>query len=207
MGIPWIFVHPPQTGGTSVRRVIGWDFQRNTDKEFAALLPKVTRNVHIIGDYIHTSASILRERFKGKEWDEAYKFGIVRNPFDRVVSMYHHEHVETRGLKEYGKRLFKQWLIDYKGDTSFDFLYHLRPYTCWDIFSDGENIILDDVYEFETFFFRWSEVCQKLGVPNTPIRHDHRSTRKPYQGYYDDESREFVAQYFKKDLEYWHYGF
>jgi hypothetical protein len=58
----YIFIHINKTAGTSIIDVIGKPFRKHlTSKEV----------IKVIGQ---------------KKWDAAYKFAVVRNPWDKVVS-------------------------------------------------------------------------------------------------------------------------
>ena len=61
-----IFVHPPRSGGTSIEQSFGWRDEQQK----------------------HLSASSIRKIIGEDLWSRSFKFSIVRNPFDRAVSMY-----------------------------------------------------------------------------------------------------------------------
>ena len=61
-----IFVHIPRTSGTSI----------------ASSITSVPLEMK------HLRASQLRKAV-GSDWDRSYKFAFVRNPFDRVISIFH----------------------------------------------------------------------------------------------------------------------
>lgn len=187
-----IHVHPNKTGGTSLRRSLGLTHQPE-----------------------HLRAVQLRNRYPD-DWDSALKFAFVRNPFDRVVSMY-----------EYRKRLNHRNLAT--NGTSFDdwvravFLHRSGPYfnkakyfqTClsW-IVDDVGDCLVDFVFRFEEFDL-WiktlREEMEKRGIPGHDFKllHEKKNPkRRKFQEYYSDEfTQRIVRRFFAKDLVEFGYEF
>lgn len=78
-----IFIHNPRAAGTSVRRALCHG--RNPNK----IIPP-PGNIPAGGssNQKHAFASWVRGRVSKEDWDNKFKFAIVRNPHDRVVSLY-----------------------------------------------------------------------------------------------------------------------
>ena len=73
-----IFVHAPRTSGTSIEKSI--------------------LNGKLVPDTMkHLRASQFKKMFN-EEWDKFYKFTIVRNPWDRIISMYHQPYFKEIGF-------------------------------------------------------------------------------------------------------------
>jgi hypothetical protein len=103
------------------------------------------------------------------------------------------------------------------------------------LFDEQGRLLVDFVGRYESLQADFDTVCARLGIPPTPLPHENRSlAEKPrirtvkelttalrrwlwnlerrhtfphYTQYYDDESREFVAQLFRKDIETFEYSF
>lgn len=74
-----IFIHNLRTSGTSTRRALLHGRDPNEHKQWPW---KDRRNGK------HAFARMVRPHFSAEDWSSRFKFSIVRNPFDRLVSLY-----------------------------------------------------------------------------------------------------------------------
>ena len=68
-----IFIHNPKAAGTSIRNSFPLE-------EYGVL------SRHRM--FPHNPASVVKRNVGEKCWDEYFKYGFVRNPYDRCVSYY-----------------------------------------------------------------------------------------------------------------------
>lgn len=73
------FVHIPKTGGTTVILAMREDHCAMKSLHSLVMWPR--------SNLFHETARMQRER-SSADWDSAYTFGIVRNPFDWAVSQF-----------------------------------------------------------------------------------------------------------------------
>ena len=83
----YIFIHIFKTAGNSVRQAMGVDPEET--KEF-------------MGGHVDSWAVRhgLGKHDRGDDWDNFFKFTFVRNPFDWLVSVYHHMKTWGEGWRQ-----------------------------------------------------------------------------------------------------------
>ena len=79
---PFLFIHISKTGGTSVDAALGMITVLNKTAECADV-PVMERRF-----LKHDTAATARSYYNASEWERAYKFALVRNPWDRLVSWW-----------------------------------------------------------------------------------------------------------------------
>ena len=141
-------------------------------------------------------------------FNQYFKFGVIRNPFDRAVSLYHHDREEHkfRGFSQ--KISFAQFCHNLHGIPR-----DAAPWAwCSDLlynFYRLDEVKIDYFIRFEGLQNDIEVVRNKLNINASDLNLGHyKKTRRPhYTEYYDDETRESVAQKYAKDLEYFGYEF
>jgi chondroitin 4-sulfotransferase 11 len=178
----FIFIHINKCGGTTIDELFSGKFQGHK-KAF---------------EYKQSTPNIF---------DNYFKFTFVRNPWDRVVSFYHYQ--IKRGWDYYPfnetiafKKFVKEWLRQMPGQTT------LNTNSCYDWISDENNdLLVDFIGRFENFQEDFNIVCDKIGIPQQQLPHKNKSKHKHHTEYYDDETRQIVAEQYAKDIEYFGYEF
>ncbi len=143
----------------------------------------------------HKSASKIKKELGENIWNEYFKFTFVRNPFEKIVSQYHYNRHKF-GLKDSTfKEYVKAWSEGQKIST----------YPQLNLFYIDEK--LDFIGRFENLQEDFNTICDKIGIQQQQLPHKNKSKHKHYTEYYDDETREIVAQKYAKDIEYFGYKF
>jgi hypothetical protein len=190
----FIFIHIPKTGGTSIAEP--GDGSRGS----GALLKCLGEH-----DYVqpgHIRAVGLKSRLQD-DWDSYFKFAFVRNPWDRLVSLYHYflQDQDKTGTA-LGRRIaecrdfpdFCSKMDELELDPHFDQqVSYLVDY-------EG-SLLVDCIGRFETLESDFSSICRRLGLPGIRLPHHRRSRHDEYRAYYDKSSRELVGFRYANDVE------
>ena len=140
-------------------------------------------------------------------FDNYFKFTFVRNPWDRVVSFYHYQIKRNWDFYPFNETIsfdnfVKNWLRHMRGQTS------LATHPCYAWISDkDDNLLVDFIGRFENFQEDFNVVCDKIGIAKKQLPHQNKSKHKHYTEYYDDETKQIVAEKYAKDIEYFGYKF
>lgn len=205
----FVFCHIPRTGGSSFSEYI---------RKFCARRRELGREHGSLIEISHLPLADLKKLyFKNHNWDDYLKFTIVRNPFDRMASLFCHL---SGPRQERQWSSFREMMADI--DTNWD--QYMRPrygqLTFWPgdkyLLGPNGNLLADKFIRFENFKREIVDVCEQLGIKipledydTKPGRYPHvnRSDRKPYQEYYDDFCKEVVERRYGWELSEFGYGF
>lgn len=145
----------------------------------------------------HMTAHDLRMIMGAEVFDSYYSFAVVRNPYDRLVSLYHDFRDQRGRIRAASFADFlRQDLQDWRGDV------HFRPQTFF--LQDGPGASLPtEVHRFEdgidTIVAR---IGARFGFTPKKIGHARRSTRKPWQRYFQRaDLRAMVHDLYADDFE------
>jgi hypothetical protein len=130
------------------------------------------------------------------EIKDFYKFGSIRNPWERVISWYSmcghtkDEEVNYEKLKDFINNHIYTGLMG-----------------MYDSFSYKGKLYVDDFIEFNTLQQDFKRICDNIGI-NPELKHLVCSDRKhPYQYYYNKETADLVERRWKKDITFFGYKF
>ncbi len=190
-----IFIHIPKTAGSSIREVLYGSIyggSHATAREFQILFPE--------------------------EFQSYYKFAVVRNPWERLVSAYAYFYKGGNNsdldlvVQEKMKSLdgFEGW-CDYLYEESLSKLRslpivpHFAPQTSF-IADENRGVIVDSILRFENLQDDFEAVNNGLFSGVKLGR--HRSTKHDnYRNYYNTKTRNLVEKIYFDDIELLKYEF
>jgi len=191
-----LFVAIQKTGTTSIEKTL---------QEY--LSPHVVYGITNIKHrksfrYKHNSAEMLYNYPEIIDlWDQLFKFSFVRNPWDLCTSHFFHR--QRRGYGEAIDVTFKEWLIN---DKKREPIIWQAP-TQYDCLTVNGDLAIDFVGKFENLQNDFNEVCKYIQIPTIQLDHWNSVKHQHYSTYYDQETKEYVCDLFKKDIEYFNYEF
>ena len=197
----FIFVHIPKTAGESIEKLL---FNRTKKNQRRMLFG--SRNKYQTGELQHLMAHHIKEEVGPDVFSDCFKFSFVRNPWDKLVSQFHFSVQYRKPLRDLLKidknSSFKDYLnsilvldVNVQWDHQHKFVYH------------NNECLVDFIGRFENLQEDFKIVCDKIGIPRQELPHSNKSTHKHYTEYYDDETREIVAEKYAKDIEMFGYEF
>lgn len=226
-----VFVHIPKTAGQSIEQVFlnlhGLDWQSrselllraNNDPELGP--PRLA--------HLHASEYVRYGYLSEDQFRDWFSFAVVRNPWDRLVSLYHYLGFNDRCTFNYFvQNVFLQYLV---GPLRW-FVGPQYEFVC----DENKQLLVDQVIYFEQLEQGFSLVAEavNIGVPALPHVNAKDSARGRtmapelasyvggipvnqaenreqnmacYQDYFNSVSRSIVSEYYATDIAMFDYKF
>lgn len=210
------FIHIPKCAGTSIRSVLAseipdWSDFDDIDKRIRQQRDPALAN--------HFPVYRIESLLEGSDipFLRMIKFMVVRNPFERLVSLYHHrlkkldlwyegEPRNTEADKKVAREGFIPWLL--RTPHAGDSVLTRMPQYAWGVDRKG-RYVPDFVLKQESLVQDWERFClnRRLSGANLPQKNLGTGESARYRDFYNNEARGHVERYFAKDLNEFGYEF
>lgn len=182
----------------------------------ANLLHKDLDDIHSIKKFNFVN----KENLENKRFDEYFKFGFVRNPWDRVVSCYLNKirnssegDVSHRGGKIFSiygwfkpNITFKEFVFAiYSTPDEYSEVHFKSQYDF--LYNKEGKLLVDFVGKFEELDKDFDYVCKKINIEPVKLTHRNSTSRNHYSTYYDSRTKKMISERYKKDIKFFGYTF
>jgi hypothetical protein len=198
----FIFIHIPRTGGTSLELSLAPLIEEEpiTFDLLKLLIPNANRillgnKFSDIKHYIQPELKELLDKLN-VDYSDWYEFTFVRNPYDRILSIY-----EIYGRTDNFNFMHKDYITKFD-----DFLLQLnylpqlsefhKPQVYWIRNTLTSNI---HIHKFENLKNEWVLLCDKLGLGSIPLLHKQK-TKYNSKIVLTDEQKDRIYQIYKDDF-------
>ncbi|MDI7860919.1 sulfotransferase family protein [Rhizobiaceae bacterium n13] len=195
----YVFIHVPKAAGRSITKLLG-------------------------GETPGIPTHLPHFALQPYGYDNRFSFGFVRNPWDRIVSTYNfvcQKKLRPHESEEYQRRArdmgFKRWLMEDEFFIDQDRFWRnaglppiqKRSQMFW---LDG----CDFIGRVESIDQDFAAIKVRAGIKSRldallglfrKVPRRNRSVRGTYERYFDDESHDFVATHFHREIELFDYQF
>ncbi len=144
------------------------------------------------------------KRWMASDWDQFFKFCVVRNPYAKAVSDYRWR---TRNLgqtitfREFLERASDPRRPDPEGVVP-------SPVTNWELYTINGRIIVDHIIRFENLAEDLAEALLIAGLPSAVIiPHAKNTGGSDHRDWYGDVERRLVERLYAQEIHYFGYGF
>jgi len=210
-GLKTIFVHIPKAAGSGIANRL-WTTNKGTGED--SLEYEKHESILNVQAYLEPAA-----------FNEYFKFAMVRNPYDRLVSWYHYyqdlwrsgkaeinpcnpEHIE-----QFLDMDFLTYAISLKSPYEWDCHtgvacpHHMIAPQYKYIIGYGDFILVDFVGRVEELDANWKIVCARTGMDYQILEVVNKTEHKPWQSYYTNGwARQNVRRLYEKDFKYFGYS-
>ena len=217
-----IYIHIPKCAGTSVESIfghldnhVGRGGQDHRSirmiKQPCFSISSISSKENIIellhrNKYLYINkVSNYRNKFKvtKQQYENYYKFSIVRNPWARAYSWYKNVmrdeiHLKNHGISE--EISFNNFLKKFAGKG------FLRPQLYW--LKDFDGVVsLDYIARFETLSADMQNIFKQLGVREFSLPHNLKGSEDNYRNHYDLESNAIIQKIYQEEIVLFDYSF
>ena len=188
----FVFVHISKTGGNSVQNVLA-KYSAHPARPQRSPAGR-TEGFEVL--YKNENIKHWSLRQYAEQWDirNYHKFTVVRNPWDRMLSLYAFRHGVEGKLDPEGLA----GMLDNE-DQAVE--------TYRDKLSLSGTLQIDSVIRFEALQEGFDVVCRDLGIRAKRLPHRNRSSHGHYRDYYDSVTEEMVRRKYAEDIETFGYDF
>lgn len=200
----FIFIHNYKVAGSSVTKALGPYADQGYLKQINGL-QRVLIKAHLLPKHYpakypwHITAANLKKKMN-KNFDDYFKFGFSRDPWDWQVSLYtfmlnnpaHKQHKLIKKMNSFDE------YIDWRVNNDFE----LQKKAFYD---DDSQCLMDYIGKIEHIATDFESICQRIGV-SAQIPHVNKSRKdNNYLKYYSHQSIDYVYEAFRPDVEAFKY--
>ncbi len=212
-----IFIHIPKCGGTSIEESLGYhrlglrrggqDHRRLASMQRAIWPPSF--GVYHPAEFVRF---VKQRRFAASrghaiaskpQYENYFKFTVVRNPWDRAYSWYRNvvrDPLHRRAFRVSDDCSFEDFMHDHLGCWALD------PQMDWLTDRDG-TVRVDYVGRFENLNDSYNEARAQIGLEPIVLNKLLHSDKKHYRHAYTNALREQVAEKYAEEIERFSYSF
>lgn len=210
----FIYTKTIKTGGTSVESYFEKYCMKDGEWKFSHSRDEYISEYGVIGYrgidnskskfYNHMPASLIRDLIGEQMWNDFFKFCVIRNPYDKIISAFFHleaKRVIMPELKQQRVCHFREWIKSGRGLINDRELYTIDNKICMDDFIRTESMLHD-----------LERICNHLGVPYAPdelprLKSGFKPSDVLLSEYFDKETDQIVRKYYAFEFETFGYPF
>ena len=178
-----IFIHIPKTAGFAIGRCL---------RDIGALK-------HGYG-FSHVIARRIVKQCDSK----CVIMGVVRNPYDRLYSIYEFYRKKRTDIKK--NVTFENFIMNYKNYEKYEWAD-----TCYNYLTNKDGkLMTTDIIKFENLQTEYNMFCKKYNIENNLIernKNDLKDNNVRWDKLYTEEMQKEVNRIFKNDFETFNYSY
>ena len=209
----FIFIHIPKCAGSTITfsllNNLYFKLPRKEDWRYNELSPKTAEvfqtnpnQGNLTNLEQHDTFKTINDYFEKNKLNinDYFKFSFMRNPWERRLSQYKYaQKMAKQKGEDWAKKIslmsFYEFITE-RNDSQLNWVSDEKDNVAVDFLGSGKNI----QKEFDI-------ICDKIKIPRQELPHKNATKHKCYTEYYDEETKQIVANKCAKDIEYFGYEF
>lgn len=151
----------------------------------------------------HMPAWLIKKRIGEEKFNSYFKFCVIRNPYDMLISAFHHEN-KNNEIKDL-KNEFKTFIKSIKSNK----LRHHLTFNFDRLLSkDKTKLLVDAIIDYDKLKIGLIQAFKTMGIKNEINKlevHKKGNYLKNYFNYYDEETIEIIKKIYKDEINYFNY--
>lgn len=194
-----IFIHLEKTGGTSVAQALRLDVkQQKKDPNYDNGLTK------------HLSVRQAKKVFGTAVWNSSFRFTVIRNPWDRLVSKWFWRKDSQRLELDSNGHIPEEWFQSEMEECKQR--WQLKTNLDEFLFGEhGDHPRVHHVLKFESLQSDWESLLKKKDWHHLkrelPFKNQSTTRDRDYTRYYNQRTKKMVEDWCPKMIRYFHYTF
>jgi hypothetical protein len=214
-----IFIHIPKCAGTSIEKTLGHfeDYSGYYKQDHRSIRMLEPINLNFLASKENSMEFIKRlwiqikpphnprnrHTVSREQYENYFKFTIVRNPWERAHSWYKNVMIDELHLK---KMKISKEISLYDFFNSFKYKSGLRAQTFW-IKNYNGDIPLDYIGRYENLANDFKKACNLMEIEPLKLPHELQGSAKNYQDAYDSKTRDLISKIYREEIELFGYSF
>lgn len=199
----FIFVAVPKTGTHAVRQALREHLGADDLEQVGLFVSKRFPMPELAAiRHGHITLEQVQPFLPADDFASYFKFGFVRNPFDRFVSFCSFI-TRRHGVFDRDPQGFMRHVLFVEPPHQ---QVHFQPQHIFFTGPAGE-LMSDFIGRVEEMQPSYDEACRRIGIASRPLDRVNESRRRAYREYYTPELKDAVARLYARDLELFDYEF
>lgn len=189
----FISIHVPKTAGTSI--------EINLCSALGIHVVK-SRKSELGVKWNHLMASDIRFLVGDEMWKDYFIFGFVRNPYDRLLSLYHYN-LQLRDEKPSDDSPLFMEMMKYSSFKEFVLFSppDFKRFRQYRYLADDGGIIVDFIGRYESLESDYNDICKQIGIEVEALPHELKTDHKDWREVYTPKMKKIVYAENKIDFD------